>query len=73
MAQCMLHKSGKFVTGVYTLSGGSVGLFEGKKIGRAKNLEKLHEDIVLQDAIVQATQKEIKGLQNEIVSLQGSN
>ena len=28
------------------LTGGSVGLFEGKKIGRAKNLEKLHEEIV---------------------------
>ncbi len=66
----LLHKSGKFVSGVYTLSGGSVGLFEGKKIGRAKNLEKLHEDIVLQDAVVQATQKEMKGLQTEIISLQ---
>ena len=66
----LLHKSGKFVSGAYTLSGGSVGLFEGKKIGRAKNLEKLHEDIVLQEAIAQATQKEMKGLQQEIISLQ---
>ncbi len=66
----LLHKSGKFVSGAYTLSGGSVGLFEGKKIGRAKNLEKLHEDIVLQEAIVQATQKGMKGLQGEIHSLQ---
>ena len=38
----LLEKEGKFVKGEYTLSGGSVGLFEGKKIGRVKNLEKLH-------------------------------
>ncbi len=66
----LLQKSGKLVRGEYTLSGGSVGLFEGKKIGRAKNLEKLHEDIVLQDAVVQAAQKEIKHWQNEIAALQ---
>ena len=68
----LLHKSGKLVRGEYTLSGGSVGLFEGKKIGRAKNLEKLHENIVLQDAVVQASQKEIKHWQNEMQSLQQS-
>lgn len=66
----LLHKSGRFISGNYTISGGSVGLFEGKKIGRAKNLEKLHEDIVLQDAVVQAAQKEIKYWQNEIALLQ---
>ena len=36
----ILEKHGKYVKGKYALSGGSVGLFEGKKIGRAKNLEK---------------------------------
>ena len=66
----LLHTSGKLVRGEYTLSGGSVGLFEGKRIGRAKNLEKLHEDIVLQDAVVGAAQKEIRHWQQEVVSLQ---
>jgi chromosome segregation protein len=32
----VLEKSGKFFKGKYALSGGSVGLFEGKKLGRAK-------------------------------------
>ena len=36
----LLEKTGKYVKGKYTLTGGSVGIFEGKKIGRAKNLEK---------------------------------
>ena len=48
----MLEKTGKFVKGKYTLTGGSVGLFEGKKIGRAKNLEKLAEDITDQESVV---------------------
>jgi chromosome segregation protein len=38
-------QSGKITKRRFSLSGGSVGLFEGKKIGRAKNLEKLDKEI----------------------------
>jgi chromosome segregation protein len=41
----LIEKSGKSVRGKYTLGGGSIGLFEGNKIGRAKNLEKLAKEI----------------------------
>ncbi|MFK8101116.1 MAG: chromosome segregation protein SMC [Saprospiraceae bacterium] len=37
----VLSKSGRFVQRRFSISGGSVGLFEGKKIGRKKNLEVL--------------------------------
>jgi chromosome segregation protein len=40
-----ISKSGKITKRKFSLSGGSVGLFEGKKIGRAKNLEKLDKEI----------------------------
>lgn len=40
-----ITKSGKITKRKFSLSGGSVGLFEGKKIGRAKNLEKLDKEI----------------------------
>ncbi|HYC84918.1 MAG TPA: chromosome segregation protein SMC [Chryseosolibacter sp.] len=40
-----ITKSGKVTRRKYSISGGSVGLFEGKKIGRAKNLEKLEKEI----------------------------
>ena len=63
----VLEKTGKYVKGKYTLTGGSVGLFEGKKIGRAKNLEKLHDEIVLQDAVVNALKAEIKQKHNEVI------
>lgn len=41
----ILSQSGTFARKKFTLSGGSVGLFEGKKIGRKKNLEILEADI----------------------------
>jgi chromosome segregation protein len=41
----LLSKSGRFIQRRYSVSGGSIGLFEGKKIGRKKNLEVLEQQI----------------------------
>ena len=41
----LLSKSGRFIQRKYSVSGGSVGLFEGKKIGRKKSLEVLEHQI----------------------------
>ena len=38
-------QNGKVIRRPQSISGGSVGLFEGKKIGRAKNIEKLSKEI----------------------------
>jgi chromosome segregation protein len=40
-----ISSNGKFTKKRFSISGGSVGLFEGKRIGRAKNLEKLDREI----------------------------
>jgi chromosome segregation protein len=40
-----ITQSGKVTKRKFSMSGGSVGLFEGKRIGRAKNLEKLQIEI----------------------------
>lgn len=64
----VLEKTGRFVKGKYHLTGGSVGLFEGKKIGRAKNLEKLQEQISLQTAVVNAIKAEIQQRHNEVIA-----
>jgi chromosome segregation protein len=63
----VLEKTGKYVKGTYTLTGGSVGLFEGKKIGRAKNLEKLHEEIVAQEVVVNELKANIQAKHNEVI------
>lgn len=44
-SEIFLSQSGKLTKRQFSLSGGSVGLFEGKRIGRAKNLEKLQNKI----------------------------
>ena len=41
----ILDKTGKYTINKKQLSGGSVGLFEGKKLGREKTLKKLANDI----------------------------
>ncbi len=64
----ILEKHGKFVKGKYSLTGGSVGLFEGKKIGRAKNLAKLREEIAAQDIVVNELKLNIQERHNEVIS-----
>src|SRR6187549_563517 len=64
----VIEKSGRYVKGKYSLTGGSVGLFEGKKIGRAKNLEKLQEEIISQNAVVELLKEEIKERHNEVIA-----
>ena len=63
----VLEKSGKYVKGKYTLTGGSIGLFEGKRIGRAKNLEKLNNEIAAQEKIVTSLKKDIQQKHNEVI------
>jgi len=41
----LVERTGKMIRGKYSLGGGSIGLFEGNKIGRAKNLERLAKEI----------------------------
>ena len=64
----VIEKTGKYVKGKYSLTGGSVGMIEGKKIGRVKNLEKLQEEIAEQDTIVEALRSEIQARHNEVIA-----
>ena len=64
----VLEKTGKYVKGKYSLTGGSVGLFEGKKIGRAKNLEKLVEEITAQEIVVNELKATIQARHNEVIA-----
>lgn len=51
----VLSKAGTYVKRKFSMSGGSVGLFEGKKIGRKKNLEMLDTEI-----------KKLEGTENQL-------
>lgn len=63
----VLEKSGKLIKGNYSIGGGSVGLFEGKKIGRVKNLEKLDVEIEHQKKKTISLKQSIDAKSNEVV------
>lgn len=63
----VLEKTGKFIKGKFSLSGGSIGLFEGKKLGRVKNLERLHEEILHQETVVADLKHNIQLRHNEVI------
>jgi chromosome segregation protein len=63
----VLEKNGQYVKGTYTLTGGSIGMFEGKKIGRVKNFEKLHEEIAAQETVVNNLKAVIQERHNEVI------
>ena len=67
----ILEKEGKFVKGPYYLTGGSIGKFEGKRIGRAKNLQKLREEISALEAAVTTLKGEIQTGQQAMQQLSG--
>ncbi len=64
----VIEKTGKYVKGKYSLTGGSVGLIEGKKIGRVKNLEKLQDQIAAQDEVVEKLRSTIQARHNEVIA-----
>ena len=63
----ILERHGKYVKGKYSLTGGSVGLFEGNKIGRVKNLEKLEKEIADQEVVVDALKKDIQSRHDQVL------
>jgi chromosome segregation protein len=62
----LVEKSGKSLKGKYTLGGGSIGLFEGNKIGRAKNLERLAKEIAELTTSTTALKQQITETQTSI-------
>jgi chromosome segregation protein len=68
-----LGKSGKFTKTQHTLWGGSIGLFEGKRIGRAKNLEMLAKEISQLEKEGEKSKIQIQNLSTEITDLKSSS
>ncbi len=64
--------NGKYTKRRFSISGGSVGLFEGKRIGRAKNLEKLDKEIRSLNKKLENIQKELQDEQHELEKLKNS-
>jgi len=68
-----LTEDGKFIQKGYAVRGGFVGAFEGKKIGRKKNLELLEKQIEELSAEAIALQEQLKQHKNKLQTLRQAN
>jgi chromosome segregation protein len=69
----ILSKSGTFVKRKFSMSGGSVGLFEGKKIGRKKNLEILETEIKKLESTENQLNTQLSTLRTHISALKNAD
>lgn len=69
----ILSANGAFIKSRISMSGGSVGLFEGKRIGRAKNLELLDKQIRELQANISELKGNIEGAQEQLINLKASS
>lgn len=67
-----ITENSKVIRRKYSVSGGSVGLFEGKRIGRAKNLEKLQAEIKQLQKKSEEIKDNLKEKQQELESLKSN-
>lgn len=72
----LLTRSGHYIRQKYSVSGGSVGLFDGKRTGKMQNLEKLahrieqhKQEIALLEAAISRSQSKIESLKQQRQSL----
>ncbi len=69
----LITQNGKVIRRQYSISGGSVGLFEGKRIGRAKNLEKLSTEIKQLSAKLEEVKQNLADKQADLEQLKSSS
>ncbi len=68
----LLEKSGKLIKSGKTVTGGSIGLFKGKRIGREKSLQVMDDEIKQIGEEESRMQEELKSRQSQLSELQQS-
>ncbi|MEO6166949.1 MAG: chromosome segregation protein SMC [Chitinophagales bacterium] len=69
----IISRSGKFIRTPLGLSGGQVGSFSGKRLGRIKNLAALEAEIVQSKENAERLQNRIQNLQANLIELKNSS
>ncbi len=65
----LITQDGRVLQRPCSISGGSVGLFEGKRVGRVKNMEKIAEDLEQLQASVTHLEETIAEKQRQLVAM----
>lgn len=68
-----ITESGQYTKRKFSIAGGSVGLFEGKRIGRAKNLEKLQKEIKKLESKSVEIKEQLEKKQQELARLKSAS
>lgn len=68
----VLSRNGNFLRQRYIVGGGSVGMFDGKRTGKFRNLEKLAEELKSQEEIIAKYREEIREAEQVITQLRQS-
>lgn len=68
----VVGKKGKFNKSKFRMAGGSIGLFDGKRIGRVKNLDNLSKEIKELDDNVNSLKSRVGELQSNLSDLKSS-
>lgn len=70
--QVILSQSGNFLRQKYSLGGGSVGRFDGKRTGKFRNLEKMAEEIKAMETVIEDYREQIKRCEAELTEIKTS-
>ncbi|MEP7264174.1 MAG: chromosome segregation protein SMC [Bacteroidota bacterium] len=62
----VLSQSGNFLKQKYVIAGGSVGMFDGKRTGKFKNLEKLAEEVKAHEVLIEEYKSQVKQTEQEL-------
>lgn len=65
----IISQHGNFLRQKYTVGGGSVGMFDGKRTGKFRNLEKLAEELKSQEVMLEQYREQVKLSEAELQEL----
>ncbi len=68
----IISQGGNFLRQKYAIGGGSVGLFDGKRTGKFRNLEKLAEELRQQELIIGQYRDQVKYAENELTEIKNN-
>lgn len=69
----VISRTGKFIRSSFTISGGQVGAFSGKRLGRIKNLESLETEIRQQQDQASRLETQLQQLQSQLLELKNAS
>lgn len=62
----IISQGGQYLRQKYSVGGGSIGLFDGKRTGKFRNLEKLAEELKQQEILIEGYREQVRECENDV-------